>query len=176
MKASDCHLNWGCSSVVERLVRNQKVASSSLVSSILFVFCGKNCAVCCLCRRSYTACRTWKMALGHDGLLHEVLGLLANLFPGCPSAQKAFANSGNPSLLQRTLALVNKPSLDLPTLQVLLPPQSSKSKLLLYIAEDTVACTLYSMSYYVCHTYASWLTQSLHMSAASCIPNLVYKV
>ena len=27
---------WGCSSVVERLVRNQKVASSSLVSSICF--------------------------------------------------------------------------------------------------------------------------------------------
>jgi len=60
----------------------------------------------------------WKMALGHDGLLHEVLGLLANLFPGCPSAQKAFASSGNPSLLQRTLVLVNKPNLDLPTLEV----------------------------------------------------------
>ncbi len=31
------NLAWGCSSVVERLVRNQKVASSSLVSSIQFV-------------------------------------------------------------------------------------------------------------------------------------------
>lgn len=58
------------------------------------------------------------MALGHDGLLHEVLGLLANLFSDCPSAQKAFASSGNPSLLQRTLNLVFKPSLDLPTFQV----------------------------------------------------------
>jgi len=63
-------------------------------------------------------CRTWKMALRHDGLLHEMLGLLANLFPGCPSAQKAFASSGNPSLLLRTLTLVNKPNLDLPTLEV----------------------------------------------------------
>jgi len=58
------------------------------------------------------------MALRHDGLLHEMLGLLANLFPGCPSAQKAFASSGNPSLLLRTLTLVNKPNLDLPTLEV----------------------------------------------------------
>ena len=58
------------------------------------------------------------MALGHDGLLHEVLGLLANLFSDCPPAQKAFASSGNPSLLQRTLNLVFKPSLDLPTFQV----------------------------------------------------------
>ncbi|KAL0055596.1 hypothetical protein WJX82_002269 [Trebouxia sp. C0006] len=65
-----------------------------------------------------TVRRMWKMALGHDGLLHEVLGLLANLFPGCPSAQKAFASSGNPSLLQRTLVLVNKPNLDLPTLEM----------------------------------------------------------
>ena len=66
------------------------------------------------------------MALGHDGLLHEVLGLLANLFPACPSAQKAFAGSGNPSLLQRTLTLVSKPSLDLSTLQVPHPyPNSS---------------------------------------------------
>ncbi|DBB03962.1 TPA: hypothetical protein ACH3X1_013032 [Trebouxia sp. C0004] len=65
-----------------------------------------------------TVRRTWKMALGHDGLLHEVLGLLANLFPGCPSAQKAFASSGNPSLPQRILTLVNKPSLDLPTLEL----------------------------------------------------------
>ena len=58
------------------------------------------------------------MALGHDGLLHEVLGLLANLSLGCPPAQKAFANSGNPSLLQRTLNLIFKPSLDLATFQV----------------------------------------------------------
>lgn len=58
------------------------------------------------------------MALGHDGLLHEVLGLLGNLFLHCPSAQKAFASSGNPSLLQRTLNLVFKPSLDFPTFQV----------------------------------------------------------
>ena len=28
---------WGCSSVVERLVRNQKVASSSLVSSTILM-------------------------------------------------------------------------------------------------------------------------------------------
>ena len=58
------------------------------------------------------------MALAHDGLLHEVLGLLANLFIDCPSAQKAFPSSGNPSLLQRTLNLIFKPSLDLPTFQV----------------------------------------------------------
>ena len=58
------------------------------------------------------------MALNHDGLLHEVLGLLANLFLDCPSAQKAFASSGNPSMLQRTLNLIFKPSLDLPTFQV----------------------------------------------------------
>ena len=58
------------------------------------------------------------MALGHDGLLHEVLGLLANLFQDCLSAQKAFASSGNPSLLQRTLNLIFRPSLDLPTVQV----------------------------------------------------------
>lgn len=58
------------------------------------------------------------MALNHDGLLHEVLGLLANLFLDCPSAQKAFVSSGNPSLLQRTLNLIFKPSLDLPTFQV----------------------------------------------------------
>lgn len=58
------------------------------------------------------------MALGHDGLLHEVLGLQANLFLGCPPAQKAFANSGNPSLLQRILNLIFKPSLDLSTFQV----------------------------------------------------------
>lgn len=58
------------------------------------------------------------MALGHDGLLHELLGLLGNLFLDCPSAQKAFASSGNPSLLQRTLNLTFKPTLDLPTFQV----------------------------------------------------------
>ena len=58
------------------------------------------------------------MALGHDGLLHEVLGLMANLCPSCPTARKAFASVGNPSLLQRVLNLVNKPNLDLPTLQV----------------------------------------------------------
>lgn len=58
------------------------------------------------------------MAVGHDGLLHEVLGLLANLFLGCPPAQKAYASSGNPSLLQRTLNLIFKPSLDLSTFQV----------------------------------------------------------
>lgn len=58
------------------------------------------------------------MALGHAGLLHEVLGLLANLFLGCPPAQKAFGSTGNPSLLQRTLHLIFKPSLDLSTFQV----------------------------------------------------------
>ena len=58
------------------------------------------------------------MALGHDGLLHEALGLLANLFADCPSAQKAFAASGNPSLLDRTISLVSKSSLDLATFQV----------------------------------------------------------
>ena len=58
------------------------------------------------------------MALGHDGLLHETLGLLANLFPDCPPAQKAFASSGNPSLLERTVSLVSKSSLDWATFQV----------------------------------------------------------
>lgn len=58
------------------------------------------------------------MALGHDGLLHEVLGLLANLFPGCPEAQRAFCSGAAPSLLQRCLDLIFKPSLDLPTLEV----------------------------------------------------------
>ena len=59
------------------------------------------------------------MALRHDGLLHEVLGLLANVFPGCPLAQRAFASNGNPSVLQRTLELIMKPNLDLPTFQVI---------------------------------------------------------
>ena len=58
------------------------------------------------------------MALGHDGLLHELLGLLANMFPDCPSAQKAFAGSGNPSLLDRIISLVSRSGLDLPTFQV----------------------------------------------------------
>ena len=58
------------------------------------------------------------MALGHDGLLHEVLGLLANLFPGCPEAQRAFCSGAAPPLLQRCLDLICKPSLDLPTLEV----------------------------------------------------------
>lgn len=58
------------------------------------------------------------MALRHDGLLHEALGLLANVFPGCSLAQRAFASSGNPSLLQRTIELTTKPNLDLPTFQV----------------------------------------------------------
>ena len=112
---------WGCSSVVERLVRNQKVAGSSPVSSkvaVLFRYLPLPHSQQPLNGQERVTCRTWKMALGHDGLLHEVLGLLANLFPGCPSAQKAFASSGNPSLLQRTLIFVNKPNLDLPTLEV----------------------------------------------------------
>ena len=58
------------------------------------------------------------MALGHDGLLHEALGLLANLFPDCPPAQKVFASNGNPSLLGRTISLVCKSGLDLATFQV----------------------------------------------------------
>ena len=112
---------WGCSSVVERLVRNQKVAGSSPVSSrstLLFRHLLLSHWQQPLNAEKGDICRMWKMALGHDGLLHEVLGLLANLFPGCPSAQKAFASSGNPSLLQRTLILVNKPNLELPTLEV----------------------------------------------------------
>lgn len=55
------------------------------------------------------------MAVGHDGLLHELLGLLGNLFPGCPAAQRAFSTG---ALLQRTLDLICKPGLDVPTLQV----------------------------------------------------------
>lgn len=58
------------------------------------------------------------MALGHVGLLHEVLGLLANLFPGCPEAQRAFCSGGSPSMLQRCLDLMSKPNLDLSTLEV----------------------------------------------------------
>jgi len=104
--------------VVERLVRNQKVAGSSPVSSRSALLFHHLRMSDWLDGQERDMCRTWKMALGHDGLLHEVLGLLANLFPGCPSAQKAFASSGNPSLLQRTLTLVNKPNLDLPTLEV----------------------------------------------------------
>lgn len=68
-------------------------------------------AMCC-------GCRLWKMALGHVGLLHEVLGLLANMFPGCLEAQRAFCSAGSPALLQRCLDLVCKPTLDLPTLEV----------------------------------------------------------
>ena len=36
---------WGCSSVVERLVRNQKVASSSLVSSTLIMMYDVQCFI-----------------------------------------------------------------------------------------------------------------------------------
>ena len=58
------------------------------------------------------------MALGHDGLLHQMLGLLANLFPNCLAAQRAFCSGPSPALLQRCLDLVCKPNLDLPTLEV----------------------------------------------------------
>ena len=41
LSCSPCRM-WGCSSVVERLVRNQKVASSSLVSSNCILYFGKH--------------------------------------------------------------------------------------------------------------------------------------
>ena len=63
------------------------------------------------------------MALGHDNLLHEVLGLLANLFFDCFWAARKFGSSDSPSMLQRTINLVTKPNINLPTFQV--QPQHS---------------------------------------------------
>lgn len=98
------------------------------------------------------------MALGHDGLLHEVLGLLANLFLDCPSAQKAFVSSGNPSLLQRTLNLVFKPSLDLPTFQV----QVTSLIHLWYVCEAwTDACRILVVSSMLPQSYACPLPHTL---------------
>ncbi|KAK9824474.1 hypothetical protein WJX72_010621 [[Myrmecia] bisecta] len=62
-----------------------------------------------------SARRMWKMALSNDALLHELLGLLANMLPGCPSASTALCTQGNVPLLARLLKLLSKTQLELPS-------------------------------------------------------------